>query len=66
MILAEIKAANGCTIYISDDFAVRDKAEAERIMAEQNNLVTRMMHKRFRETAQARKDIKYGDCNGMV
>ena len=63
MILAEITTANGCTIYISDDYAVKDRAEAEQIIAEQNGIVTRMMHRRFRETAQAREDMEY---DGMV
>ena len=51
MILAEVKARSGATVYIADDCAVRDKAEAERIIAEQNSLVTRMMHRRFKAQA---------------
>ena len=59
MILAEVKSKAGPTVIISDDYAVRDQAEAERIMAEQNSIAHRMMHKRFARTAQAREDIEY-------
>lgn len=66
MILEEVKARSGATVCIADDCAVRDKSEAERIIAEQNSLVSRMMHRRFKATAQAREDIEYGGCNDMV
>ena len=66
MILTEVKARSGATVYIADDYAVRDKGEAERILAEQNSIVSRMMHKRFKQQAAQREDLEYGDCNDMV
>ena len=66
MILEKVQSKAGPTVIISDDYAVRDRAEAERIMAEQNSIAHMMMHRRFARTAQAREDMEYGDCNDMV
>ena len=66
MILEKVQSKAGPTVIISDDYAVRDRVEAERIMAEQNSIARRMMHKRFKATAQAREDLEYGDSNDMV
>ena len=66
MILAEVKSKAGPTVIIADDYAVRDRAAAERIMAEQNSIAHRMMHRRFSRTAQAREDLEYGDSDDMV
>ena len=66
MILEKVQSKAGPTVIISDDYAVRDRAEAERIMAEQNSIAHMMMHRRFARTAQAREDLEYGDSNDMV
>ena len=59
MIISEVKAQFGAKVYISDDYAVKDKAEAERIIAEQNSIANRMMRRRFAANAKARECMEY-------